>query len=164
MLEPGNTQRFLSVLDNMDYHPKLFMGLVIDDGIAGAQSGHTSAEGMMVDSPWTPLDQNTPGMQRLAQTLQTYYPDDKVDLYAQTGWANCLLFEHALQLMGPSNVNQQNLIDTLNSIHGWDTGLGETLDYSPSHHTGRIEASLLQLKEAGTDNWHLVGIKGPITL
>jgi ABC-type branched-subunit amino acid transport system substrate-binding protein len=103
VLEPGNTQRFLSVLDNMDYHPKLFMGLVIDDGIAGAQSGHTSAEGMMVDSPWTPLDQNTPGMQRLAQTLQTYYPDDKVDLYAQTGWANCLLFEHALQLMGPSN-------------------------------------------------------------
>ena len=165
VLEPGNAQRFLSVLDNMsDYHPKLFMGLVIDDGIAGAQSAHTSAEGMFVDTPWTPLDQNTPGMQRLGQTLQTYYPDDKVDLYAQTGWANCLLFEHALQLMGPSNITQQNLIDTLNSIHGWDTGLGETLNYSPSNHVGRVEASLLQLKEAGTDNWHLVGVKGQITL
>lgn len=165
-LEPGNAQRFLSCMDQnfSDWHPSLFMALVIDDGIAGAQSGHTSAEGMLINTPWTPLDQNTAGMQRLGQTLQTYYPDDKLDLYAQTGWANALLFEHALQLMGPSNVTQQNLIDTLNSIRGWDTGLGETLDYSPTNHIGRVEASLMQLKNAGTDSWHLIGIKGQITL
>jgi hypothetical protein len=118
---------------------------------------------MTIGTPWTPLDQNTPGMKRLTDTLHAYYPDDRVDLYAQTGWANCLLFEHALQLMG-ANVNKQNLIDTLNAIRNWDTGLGEVLNYSPQNHVGTPENSLMELRGAGTANWQLVGIKPAITL
>jgi ABC-type branched-subunit amino acid transport system substrate-binding protein len=159
VLEPGNTSRFLAQMNNYsDYKPQVFQGLVIDDGVASYSSG----EGMFQGTPWTPLDQNTGGMQRLASTLQAYYPDDKVDLYAQTGWGNALLFEHALQLMG-NNVNKQNLINTLNSIHGWDTGIGEVLNYSPGNHLGTVESSLLQLRNAGSPNWQLVGVKGPIT-
>lgn len=160
VIEPGNTQRYLSAADQANFNPKQFMGLVIDDSIA---LYHPNANGMMIGTPWTPLDQNTPGMQRLTQTLQTYYPDDKVDLYAQTGWANCLLFEHALQLMG-NNVTKQNLIDTLNSIHNWDTGLGEVLNYSPTNHIGTVENSLMGLQGAGTPNWHFVTLHGQVTL
>lgn len=162
VIEPGNTQRYLAAAAGANFNPQQFMGLVIDDSIAGPNA-YRNATGMMVDTPWTPLDQNTPGMQRLTQTLQTYYPDDTVDLYAQTGWVNCLLFEHALQLMG-NEVSKQNLIDTLNGIHNWDTGLGEVLNYSPSNHVGTVENSLMAVQDAGTPNWHFVTLHGPITL
>jgi ABC-type branched-subunit amino acid transport system substrate-binding protein len=160
VLEPGNSVRFLAQMDNASgYTPQMFQGLVIDDSVAA----HPSAEGMFQGTPWTPLDQNTPVMQRMTSTLQAYYPNDSPDLYAQTGWANCLLFEHALQLMGGS-VNKQNLINTLNSISNWDMGMGERENYSPSNHIGAAESSLLQLKGAGTPNWKLVGVKSAITL
>jgi ABC-type branched-subunit amino acid transport system substrate-binding protein len=160
ILEPGNSVRFLAQMDNQSgYTPQMFQGLVTDDSVAA----HPSGEGMFQGTPWTPTDQNTPGMQRLSSTLTAYYPDDKVDLYAQTGWGNCLLFEHAIQLMGNS-VSKQNLINTLNSINNWDTGLGERLNYSPSYHIGTVESSLLQLRNAGTANWKLVGVKSAITL
>lgn len=163
VLEPGSTQRYLYAAQNQrcngnPWNPPTFQNLVIDDGIAH----YPNAAGMMIGSPWTPLDQNTPGMQRLTTTYQTYYPDEKVDLYAQTSWSYCLLFEHALQLMG-ANVTKQNLIDTLNAIHNWDTGIGPVVSYSPGQHDGDVENSLMQLKDPG-DNWQLVTLHGPITL
>jgi ABC-type branched-subunit amino acid transport system substrate-binding protein len=164
VLEPGSTQRYLYAAQNQScngrpWNPPTFENLVIDDGIAH----YANAAGMMIGTPWTPLDQTgTPGMQRLINTYQTYYPDEKVDLYAQTSWSYCLLFEHALQLMG-SHVTKQNLIDTLNAIHDWDTGIGPTVSYSPSQHDGDVENSLMQLKDPG-DNWQLVTVHGPIGL
>jgi branched-chain amino acid transport system substrate-binding protein len=163
VLEPGSTQRYLYAAQNQScngrqWSPPTFENLVIDDGIAH----YANAAGMMIGTPWTPLDQNTPGMQRLTSTYQTYYPDEKIDLYAQTSWSYCLLFEHAVQLMG-NRVTKQNLVDTLNAIHNWDTGIGPTVSYSPSQHVGDVENSLMQLQDPG-DNWHLATLHGPITL
>lgn len=166
VLEPGSTTRYLSAAQNSQcngqaWNPPTFMGLVIDDGIAG---NYANANGMMIDTPWTPLDQTgTPGMQRLINTLQTYYPDDKVDLYAQTGWSSCLLLEQAMNQMG-GNVGSQQLVDTLNAIHNWNTGIGPIENYTPQNHVGQVESSLEQLRNAGTSNWQLYGIHGEITL
>lgn len=156
VIEPGNLQRFLGALDNTDYHPQMYCGLVIDDGSVGA-NGHKSADGMYQGTPWTPLNANTPGMQRLGSTMHAYYPDDKIDLYAQTGWASGLVFEHAMQMMG-NNVSKQNLLNVLNAFNNWDNGLGEVENYSASNHLGRAEASMMQLHGAGTDGWHLDGV------
>jgi branched-chain amino acid transport system substrate-binding protein len=164
VLEPGSTQRYLYAAQNQSCHgqqwnPPTFENLVIDDGIAH----YPNAAGMMIGTPFTPLDQTgTPGMQRLISTYQAYYPDEKVDLYSQVSWSYCLLFEHALQLMG-ANVTKQNLIDTLNAIHNWDTGMGTVVNYSPTHHDGDVENSLMKLQDPG-DNWKLVTVHGPITL
>ena len=164
VLEPGSTQRYLYAAQNQScngrpWNPPTFNNLVIDDGIAH----YPNADGMMVGTPFTPLDQTgTPGMQRLTSTYQTYYPDEKIDLYAQVSWSYCLLFEHALQLMG-SNVTKQNLVDTLNAIHNWDSGIGPVVSYSPTQHDGDVENSLMQLRDPG-DNWHMVTLHGPITL
>jgi len=157
-LEPGNAQRWLNAADAAGYNPKTFMALVIDDSIAA----HANANGMMIDTPWTPLDQNTAQMSRLRDVMGTYYPDVRVDLYAQTGWANCLLLEQALQLMGP-NVSKQNLIDTLNVVQNFPD-LGEVENYSPNNHTGTPEDSLMQLQGAGSDQWHFVTLHGAIGL
>jgi branched-chain amino acid transport system substrate-binding protein len=164
VLEPGSTQRYLYAAQNQScngkpWNPPTMQNLVIDDGVAH----YANAAGMMIGTPWTPLDHTgTPGMQRLTSTLQTYYPDEKVDLYAQTAWSYCLLFEHAVQMMG-SNATKQNLIDTLNAIHNWDTGLGAIENYSPTQHDGDVKDWLMQLKNPG-DNWQLVTIGGPVRL
>ena len=164
VLEPGSTQRYLYAAQNQScngqqWNPPTFENLVIDDGIAH----YTNAAGMMIGTPFTPLDQNTAGMQRLVTTYQTYYPDERVDLYSEVSWSYCMIFEHALQLMG-GNVTKQNLIDTLNALHNWDTTIGPVVSYSPTtQHVGDVENALMKLQNPG-DNWQLVTVHGPITL
>ncbi|MFN2581634.1 MAG: ABC transporter substrate-binding protein [Candidatus Dormibacteria bacterium] len=159
VLDPGSLDRFLQAASNAGYAPQMFNNLVIDSGTAG-QGGYANANGMFIGTPWTPLDQNTAGMQRLNQAMATYFPNDKVDLYAQTAWVSCLIMEHELQQMG-KNVTQANLINALNSTRGWDSGLGP-VDFSPPGHTGPFESALMQLQGAGTPGWKLVTVHGAI--
>lgn len=161
VLDPGSLDRYLQAASNAGYAPQMFNNLVIDSGTAGS-GGYANANGMYIGTPWTPLDQNTPGMARLRQAMQTYFPDDTIDLYAQTAWISCLIMEHALDLMG-SNVTQANLINTLNSIHGWDSGMGPVENFSPSNHIGPLESALMQLQGAGTSGWRLVTVHGAIS-
>jgi ABC-type branched-subunit amino acid transport system substrate-binding protein len=160
VLDPGSVDRFLQAASDANFTGQIFNNLVIDDGIAGPD-GYSNANGMLIGTPWTPLDQSTPGMQQLTQAMATYFPGVSVDLYAQTAWISCLIFQHALELMG-HNISEANLIATLNSIQGWDTGLGPVENYSATNHVGPYESSLMQLEDAGTANWHLVTVHGPI--
>jgi ABC-type branched-subunit amino acid transport system substrate-binding protein len=161
VLDPGSVDRYLQAAANADYNPQVFNNLVIDDGIAGT-GGYSNANGMYIGTPWTPLDQSTPGMQSLEQAMATYFPGTRVDLYAQTAWISCLIFQHALEMMG-HNLSEANLISTLNSINGWNTGLGPTESYSATNHVGPFESSLMQLQGAGTADWRLVTVHGPIS-
>ena len=154
VLDPGSVDRFLQAASNAGYAPQMFNNLVIDSGTAGP-GGYANADGMYIGTPWTPLDQNTAGMQRLERAMATYFPDDKLDLYAQTAWISCLIMEHALEQMG-RNVTQANLISTLDGIRGWDTGLGPVESFSPTNHVGPLESALMQLQGAGTSAWRLV--------
>ncbi len=161
VLDPGSIDRYLQAAGNAGFNAQVFNNTVIDDGIAGS-GGYSNANGMLIGTPWTPLDQNTPGMQRFRNAMATYYPNDRADLYAQTAWISCLIFEHALQLMG-HNVNEASLIATLNGIHGWDTGLGPVENFSPSNHVGPFENALMQLANAGSANWRLVTVHSAIS-
>jgi eukaryotic-like serine/threonine-protein kinase len=161
VLDPGSVDRYLQAADEAGFHPQVFNNLVIDSGTAGP-GGYANANGMYIGTPWTPLDQNTPGMQRLEQAMATYFPNDKIDLYAQTAWLSCLIFEHALELMG-RNVTEANLISVLNNLRGWNTGLGPVESFSPSNHIGPFESALMQLQGAGTNAWRLVTVHNAIS-
>jgi branched-chain amino acid transport system substrate-binding protein len=154
VLDPGSLDRYLQAAANANFNPQVFNNTVIDDGTAG-QGGYSNANGMYIGTPWTPLDQDTPGMQRLHAAMATYFPDDRVDLYAQTAWVSCLMFEYALTQMG-SDVTETNLIKTMNSIQGWDTGMGPVISFSTTNHVGPLESALMQLQGAGTPKWRLV--------
>lgn len=161
VLEPGNTTRYLAAARDASWSVPTFENLAIDDSVAGS---YANAEGMLIGTPWTPLDQATPGMQRLTSVLQTYYPDDRVDIYAQTGWIGCLILEHAIELMGQNGISRERLQQTLNALRSWDTGLGPTVSYSASQHVGDVESSLMALHGAGGGGWHLDRVHGPIGL
>ena len=161
VLDPGSVDRYLQAASEAGYTPQVFNNLVIDSGTAGP-GGYANANGMYIGTPWTPLDQRTPGMQRMQQAMATYFPNDKIDLYAQTAWISCLIFEHALQQMG-RNVTEANLIKTLGNVRGWDTGLGPVENFSASNHVGPFESALMQLQGAGTSGWRLVTVHNAIS-
>ena len=160
VLDPASVERYLYSAQTAGWSPPTMNNLVIDNGIG---SQFANAEGMLIGSPWTPLDAGTAGMQRFRSTLAHYFPDDHPDLYAETGWMGCLLLEHAIQLMG-SNVTRQNLVDVLNNgFRNWDTGMGPVENYSSSNHTGPLESALLGLQGAGSEDWRLVTVHGAIS-
>ncbi len=159
VLDPGSVQRYLYAAQAAGFNPPTMNNLIVDDGDASA---YTNAEGMMIGTPWTPLDQSTPEMNRFTAAMHRYYPDDRVDLYAQTGWISALVLEHALRLMG-GNITRQNLIDTLNGkVHGWDTQFGPVENYTAQLHNGPLESALMAVQGAGTAGWRLVTVHNAI--
>ena len=158
VLDPGSLDRYFQAAQDAQWNPPTFDALTLDNNTAASYPG---TDGMFIGSPWTPLDQHTAAMQRWVSTQQTYYPDDVPDLTGQTGWISCLLFEHALQLMG-SQVSKQALLDVLDNLHGWDTGMGPVENYSPSQHVGQVEQYLMKVAQGGTSSWHLVTVHGQI--
>jgi ABC-type branched-subunit amino acid transport system substrate-binding protein len=159
VLDPGSVQRYLYAAQAAGFAPPTMNNLIIDDGDAGAYS---NAEGMMIDTPWIPLDQSSPEMARFTSAMHRYFPDDRIDLYAQTGWISALVLEHALHLMG-TDITRANLINTLNNgIHGWDTQFGPVESYSPQVHNGPLESALMAVKGAGSAGWRLVTVHGAI--
>ena len=159
VLDPGSVQRYLYAAQAAGFAPATMNNLIVDDGDAGSYS---NAEGMMIGTPWTPLDQGTPEMSRFEGAMHRYFPDDRIDLYAQTGWISALLLEHALRQMG-SDITRQNLITTLNTkFVNWNTQFGPVESYSPSVHDGPLESALMAVQGAGTANWRLVTVHDAI--
>jgi hypothetical protein len=117
---------------------------------------------MMIGTPWTPLDQSTAEMARFEGAMHRYFPDDRIDLYAQTGWASALVLQHALQLMGHT-ITRQNLIGTLNTrVRGWHTQFGPVETYTTHVHNGPLESALMAVQGAGTADWRLVTVQTAI--
>ena len=159
VLDPGSVQRYLYAAQSASFSPQTMNNLVVDDGDAGS---YPNANGMMIGTPWTPLDQSTPEMSRFEHAMATYFPDDRIDLYAQTGWASALMFEHALRLMG-NTITRDNLIATLNTkVVSWNTQFGPTITFSPSDHHGNFESALMQVVNAGSEEWKLVTVHNAI--
>jgi ABC-type branched-subunit amino acid transport system substrate-binding protein len=159
VLDPGSVQRYLYAAQAAGFNPATMNNLVVDDGDAGSYS---NAEAMMIGTPWTPLDQTSAEMARFGAAMHRYFPDDRLDLYAQTGWISALLLEHTLRLMG-NTITRQNLIDTLNNrVHNWDTQFGPVENYSAQVHSGPLESALMAVQGAGTANWRLVTVHNAI--
>lgn len=153
VLDPASVERYLYAAQSAGWNPPTMNNLVIDEGIG---SQFSNANGMLIGTPWTPLDASSAGMQRFRSAMQRYFPDDRIDLYAETGWMGCLLIEHAISLMG-NNPSRAHLLQIMNSgFKNWDTGMGPVENFSASNHEGPFESALMKLENAGSESWHLV--------
>ncbi|MDQ6857246.1 MAG: ABC transporter substrate-binding protein [Candidatus Dormibacteraeota bacterium] len=155
VLDPGSVQRYLYAAQAAGFSPATMNNLIVDDGDAGSYS---NAQGMMIGTPWIPLDHGTAEMSRFTTAMHRYFPDDRIDLYAQTGWISALMLEHALRQMG-TTITRQNLIDTLNTkFRNWNTQFGPVENFSPTVHNGPFESALMAVQGAGTSDWRLVTV------
>lgn len=159
VLDPDSVQRYLYAAQAAGFSPSTMNNLIVDSGDAGSYS---NAEGMMIGTPWIPLDHSSAEMARFSRAMQRYFPDDRIDLYAQTGWISALMLEHALRQMG-TNITRQNLIDTMNTkFVSWNTQFGPVESFSTSMHAAPIESALMAVQGAGTANWRLVTVHDAI--
>ena len=51
------------------------------------------------------------------------------------GWLNAVVVTEALRRAGP-NPSRISFIHAMESLHGWDPGLGTTIEFSPTNHQG----------------------------
>jgi ABC-type branched-subunit amino acid transport system substrate-binding protein len=60
-------------------------------------------------------------------------PPDKRGFVSLEGWLNAVVVTEALRRAGP-NISRESFIRAMESLAGWDPGLGQPLQLSPSSH------------------------------
>jgi ABC-type branched-subunit amino acid transport system substrate-binding protein len=71
------------------------------------------------------------------------------------GWLNAVVVSEALHRAGPSP-SRENFIRAMESLHGWDPGLGVSLEFSSTSHQG-----LRQVWLTRTENGHWIPEETP---
>jgi len=88
----------------------------------------------------------TPQMAQYLSTMRTYYPDGARYADAQTlgGWIGMMAFEYAAGTLGAA-LTRQGLIGVLGNLRNFETGIGPTINTSPSDHLGMRRLMMLQI-------------------
>lgn len=73
------------------------------------------------------------------------------------GWLNAVVVTEALRRAGPSP-SREDLIRGMESLHGWDPGLGLKLEFSPTNHVGMHRVWLTRTEHG---HWVPVVIEDP---
>lgn len=141
VLDPFSYARLFQALDRQNFHPKIF-GFGLDKKSAEAQYGSAvyNAESL---TPVLEPDQHmsAPEMALYYGSVQKYYPNQvsALDVYTETDWLATKVFVEAIRRLGTAPVSRKSLVDSLNSIKNFDTGLSVPLTYAagPSHDPNR---------------------------
>jgi ABC-type branched-subunit amino acid transport system substrate-binding protein len=142
LLDPNNQGAFLQALQRQPgLCPKDGMPQYAPLGMDPTQVGRAPdcSKGVLLDQAGSYLpSEGTSGQQQLKAALDRYEPGTPVDAYSQsTGWTPMVIFGEALRRLGPNNISQQNLINTLNAMGGYTPeGLCRTLTWTATDHGG----------------------------
>jgi branched-chain amino acid transport system substrate-binding protein len=71
----------------------------------------------------------------LVLDYRAHLAPENYDSVTLEGWLNAVVVTEALQRAGPSP-SREDFIRAMESLHGWDPGLGITLEFSSSSHQG----------------------------
>ena len=130
-LDPYSYARFFQALDRQNFHPP-FQGIGLDKGSANKQYGG-AAYGAESLTPLTePQDHpNDPGVREYLDTVHQYYPGQMaaLDIYSEGDWVAAKVFVEAVRRIGTQPVTRKSLVDALNSIKDFQTGLSVPLSY-----------------------------------
>jgi ABC-type branched-subunit amino acid transport system substrate-binding protein len=135
-LDPFSYARFLQAMQRQSFKVKFF-GSGLDKSSAEAQYGNdafANAESL------TPLiepvgHENDPNVAEYLNTVKKYYPDQakQLDVYSEGDWVAAKVFVEAIRRIGSQPVNRQSLVNALNSIKNFQTGLTVPLSYAPEN-------------------------------
>jgi branched-chain amino acid transport system substrate-binding protein len=72
---------------------------------------------------------------RLVADYRAHVHPEEYGFVTLEGWLNAVVVTEALRRAGPAP-SRENFIHAMESLHGWDPGLGAKLEFSPSNHQG----------------------------
>ena len=141
LLDPFSYARLYQAFDRQSFHPK-FLGYGLDKKSAEAQYGSAVYNAESVTPVLEPDNHmSAPEMAAYYGAVKRYYPNQvaSLDVYSETDWVGTKLFVEAIRRLGTTPVTRKSLVDSLNAIRNFDTGLTVPLSYSPgaSHEANR---------------------------
>jgi branched-chain amino acid transport system substrate-binding protein len=71
----------------------------------------------------------------LVADYRAHLPPENYGFVTLEGWLNAVVVTEALRRAGPSP-SRENFIRAMESLHGWDPGLGANLEFSSTSHQG----------------------------
>jgi len=135
-LDPFSYVRLFEAMDSQRYHVKVF-ALGLDKKSAEKHYGQNlnDAESLTpMREPDTHMSE--PEMAAYYNAVQKYFPNqvEALDVYTQIQWTAAKTFVEAIRRMGRTTVNAKTLVDSLNSIKGFQTGFTPPLTYAAGNH------------------------------
>jgi ABC-type branched-subunit amino acid transport system substrate-binding protein len=135
-LDPFSYARFFQAMQSQGFKVK-FLGSGLDKASAEAQYGNdafANAESL------TPLlepvgHESVPAVAEYLNAVKKYYPGQvsKLDVYSEGDWVAAKLFVEAIRRIGTQPVTRQSLVNALNGIRNFQTGLTVPLSYAPGN-------------------------------
>ena len=136
-LDPFSYGRQFQAMQRQQFNVKFF----------GSGLDKTSAEGQYGDQAFstaeslTPLiepvgHENVPAVADYLNTVKKYYPQQvsALDVYSEGDWVAAKVFVEAIRRIGSQPVTRQSLVNALNGIQNFQTGLTVPLSYTPDSH------------------------------
>ncbi len=134
-LDPFSYTRLFQAMDRAAWHTKVIGGGLDKGNVQSAYGDQLNGAQSLVPflSPY-----DNPGNPTVADYLSTvrrYYPNQyaALDIYTQHSWTSAMVFVAALKRAGP-NVTRESLVQSLNSIQGFQTGWSVPISYGGGLH------------------------------
>jgi branched-chain amino acid transport system substrate-binding protein len=83
-------------------------------------AGKQAVEGVYFSTIFREFDDPAPAIQEAKDILHKYYPEEQPDAIHLWGFTSAQVFTEALKRMGHDNITRERLVDTLESIKGWN--------------------------------------------
>lgn len=135
-LDPFSYGRLFQAMQSQDFNVKFF-GSGLDKASAESQYGDqafSNAESL------TPLlepvgHESDPAVAEYLNTVKKYYPGQisKLDVYSEGSWVAAKIFVEAIRRIGSQPVTRQSLVNALNGIQNFQTGLTVPLSFAPGN-------------------------------
>jgi branched-chain amino acid transport system substrate-binding protein len=135
-LDPFSYARFFQALDRQNFHPT-FLGFGLDKRSAEQQYGSAVHNAESV-TPFLEPDEHAavPAMSEYYGAMQRYFPAEvsALDVYSEGDWLAARLLVEGLRRLGTTPPTARSLVDSLDRISNWDTGLTVPLSFAPGAH------------------------------
>jgi ABC-type branched-subunit amino acid transport system substrate-binding protein len=135
-LDPFSYGRLFQAMERQSYSVK-FLGSGLDKASAAQQYGNHA---YATSESLTPLiepagHENQPAVAEYLNTVKKYYPGQvpALDVYSEGSWVAAKIFVEAIRRIGSQPVTRQSLVNALNSIKNFQTGLTVPLSYAPGN-------------------------------
>jgi ABC-type branched-subunit amino acid transport system substrate-binding protein len=134
-LDPFSYHRLFDAMQAANWYPGV-LGTGLDKFNVQQSYGKELAKAHSLVPFLSPYDhQGNATVRQYLGTVQRYYPGQfqALDIYTQHSWTAAMLFVEAAKRAGP-NLSRDTLIQSLNSIQGFQTGWSVPLSYAPGAH------------------------------